>query len=71
MHREFHIFASDEEGTYTLKRTGELAREVFSSLTAATRRLRDLTQVDNSSVVIFDTELKRVNRIPLVIGPTA
>lgn len=70
MHREFHIYTSEEGQAYTLRQEGLDESQRFTSLAEATRHLREQIGETEAYVVIHDDESSDKsgpNRIPLHI----
>jgi hypothetical protein len=65
MRREFHIFASKVDDSFTVKAIGDGYPKEFKSLVEATQHVRTLPDCENGLVVMYD-EAGAVNRIPFV-----
>lgn len=65
MSADFHIFSSEDEQVFTVRQAGLYGSLEFSSLSEATRHLRNYTEQIGGFVVIHDAQGDQVNRIPL------
>ena len=68
MSTDYHIFTSAGEQVFTVRQTGIEEDRDFSSLSEATRHLRDQARAEGGWVVIHDEE-GNPNRIPLPLLP--
>jgi len=70
MNTEFHIFASDYDTRFTIKRAAEedATQVVFSSLFEAARHARTTSGSEDGVVVIYGEAGENVNRIPFFVS---